>query len=147
MKIRNCPKCGGTLAEAERQSVGHEVCKSCNGLWFDSFALDVLFAKHATLSAGSTKDFMALPLSEASELSCAACSEPMKTGTKDGISIDWCGSCRGVFLDEGELSKLVEWRRSRKNREDLATAKDLGVVLAQFLAMVVGRAVWFNRSR
>ena len=85
MKIRNCPKCGGTLAEAERQSVGHEVCKSCNGLWFDSFALDVLFAKHATLSAGSTKDFMALPLSEASECTSPSWSEAIVTAPLEGL--------------------------------------------------------------
>lgn len=28
--------------------------------------------------------------------------------TRDGIEIDYCPNCRGVWLDRGELDKLIE---------------------------------------
>lgn len=27
---------------------------------------------------------------------------------REGVEIDWCARCRGVWLDRGELDKLIE---------------------------------------
>lgn len=40
-------------------------------------------------------------------LSCPACEIPMKVIDRGGIHIDRCGGCKGVFLDNGELEKLI----------------------------------------
>lgn len=43
---------------------------------------------------------------------------------RDGVSIDRCDSCRGVWLDRGELEKLIarssgdDDRRGRNRRDD-----------------------------
>ncbi|HEX7097342.1 MAG TPA: zf-TFIIB domain-containing protein [Acidimicrobiales bacterium] len=34
--------------------------------------------------------------------------------TREGIEIDYCPVCRGVWLDRGELDKIIE----RSNRDD-----------------------------
>lgn len=42
-----------------------------------------------------------------SALSCPVCQGAMREVTKEGVQIDTCGQCRGVWLDRGELEKLV----------------------------------------
>lgn len=32
----------------------------------------------------------------------------MRTYERNGVHVDQCGDCRGLFLDRGELEKLVE---------------------------------------
>ena len=40
---------------------------------------------------------------------CPACPEERLLITeRSGIEIDYCGKCRGVWLDRGELDKLIE---------------------------------------
>jgi Zn-finger nucleic acid-binding protein len=41
---------------------------------------------------------------------------------KQGIEIDYCPQCRGVWLDRGELDKIIE--RSSSWDEDRAPARD-----------------------
>lgn len=40
---------------------------------------------------------------------CPTCtSERLVMSERSGIEIDYCPSCRGVWLDRGELDKLIE---------------------------------------
>ncbi|RST29437.1 hypothetical protein HMF7854_00270 [Sphingomonas ginkgonis] len=39
---------------------------------------------------------------------CPSCSEPLSMSERQGIEIDYCPSCRGVWLDRGELDKIIE---------------------------------------
>ncbi|WP_292976604.1 zf-TFIIB domain-containing protein [Mycobacterium sp.] len=41
-------------------------------------------------------------------LTCPRCSGTMITYERSDIEIDQCQNCRGVFLDRGELEKLME---------------------------------------
>ena len=41
------------------------------------------------------------------ELNCPGCSREMKVLTKDGVEIDQCIQCGGIWLDSGELEGLV----------------------------------------
>lgn len=41
-------------------------------------------------------------------LRCPACDAPMQQVDRRGVLIDICGDCRGVFLDRGELDKLLD---------------------------------------
>jgi hypothetical protein len=38
-----------------------------------------------------------------SELVCPKCESPMRSYERNGVTIDQCTGCRGVFLDRGEL--------------------------------------------
>ena len=42
------------------------------------------------------------------ELTCLKCHGPMRSYERNGIVIDQCAECRGVFLDRGELEKLID---------------------------------------
>ena len=43
-----------------------------------------------------------------SELVCPKCQSPMRSYERSGITVDQCSGCRGVFLDRGELERLVD---------------------------------------
>ena len=53
-------------------------------------------------------------------LRCPSCDAPMSRVNRRGVQIDTCGDCRGVFLDRGELDRLLErapeWQRDHDGR-------------------------------
>lgn len=44
----------------------------------------------------------------ATELTCPKCQGAMRNYERNGIQIDQCTECRGVFLDRGELEHLID---------------------------------------
>ena len=44
----------------------------------------------------------------ATELTCPKCQGSMRSYERNGIQIDQCTECRGVFLDRGELEQLID---------------------------------------
>lgn len=43
-----------------------------------------------------------------SELTCPKCHGAMRSYERSGITVDQCLECRGIFLDRGELERLVD---------------------------------------
>lgn len=41
------------------------------------------------------------------KLICPKCEGPMRTYARNGITIDQCTICHGIFLDRGELELLI----------------------------------------
>ena len=41
-------------------------------------------------------------------LLCPACRVPLMMSERSGVEIDYCPQCRGVWLDRGELDKILE---------------------------------------
>ena len=41
-------------------------------------------------------------------LVCPKCGAAMRTYERSGMNIDQCTGCRGVFLDRGELDRLID---------------------------------------
>ena len=39
---------------------------------------------------------------------CPTCKTPLTMSERQGIEIDYCQSCHGVWLDRGELDKVIE---------------------------------------
>ncbi len=48
-------------------------------------------------------------------MKCPACETELRMTERQGVEIDYCPTCRGVWLDRGELDKLIE-RSSRQHR-------------------------------
>lgn len=42
------------------------------------------------------------------ELSCPVCRIELKQSNRHGVEIDTCPRCRGVWLDRGELDKIMQ---------------------------------------
>lgn len=51
-------------------------------------------------------------------MNCPVCKEPqLVMSEKKGVEIDYCPQCRGIWLDRGELDKILE-----RSREEGQTA-------------------------
>ena len=51
-------------------------------------------------------------------MTCPKCGGAMVELERSGVRIDACRNCRGVFLDRGELDKVVEKERSVISHSD-----------------------------
>ena len=41
-------------------------------------------------------------------MNCPNCTLPLVMSDRQGIEIDYCPECRGIWLDRGELDKIIE---------------------------------------
>lgn len=41
-------------------------------------------------------------------MKCPNCNVPLVMTDRSGVEIDYCPECRGVWLDRGELDKIIE---------------------------------------
>jgi hypothetical protein len=46
------------------------------------------------------------------DLVCPKCQGAMRTYERNGVHVDQCTECRGIFLDRGELERLVDAENS-----------------------------------
>lgn len=103
-----CTKCLGSLRFAADGPIA--TCYDCMGLWVDTQALrnaDPPIPKaDALLKAVDAFD---LAHASPSNLACPRCTRgDLGTQTVNGVEVDWCFDCRGLFLDRGELERLWE---------------------------------------
>ncbi len=50
-------------------------------------------------------------------MKCPACDVTLVLAERQGIEIDYCPECRGVWLDRGELDKIIERSNAISNRK------------------------------
>ena len=53
----------------------------------------------------------------AAGMPCPVCKVPLVMSDRQGVEIDYCPQCRGVWLDRGELDKILE-----RSAQDMAPA-------------------------
>ena len=41
-------------------------------------------------------------------MKCPHCDIPLSMAERKGVEIDFCNQCRGVWLDKGELDKIID---------------------------------------
>src|SRR6185503_19654645 len=51
------------------------------------------------------------------QMTCPKCQGEMRHYERSGVTVDQCSDCRGIFLDRGELERLVDaesaWQSAR----------------------------------
>ena len=47
-------------------------------------------------------------MTETAAMLCPTCRVPLTMSERQNIEIDFCPQCRGVWLDRGELDKIIE---------------------------------------
>jgi uncharacterized protein len=58
------------------------------------------------------------------ELTCPKCKGPMRTHKRNGVTIEQCRKCHGIFLDRGELEQLIGAESSFLGRDGSLGAAD-----------------------
>jgi Zn-finger nucleic acid-binding protein len=61
-----------------------------------------------TVYRGADVDQISLHRRKLNDMKCPNCSETLVMTDRNGIEIDYCPNCRGVWLDRGELDKIIE---------------------------------------
>jgi len=51
------------------------------------------------------------------EMICPKCGSEMRGYERNGVTVDQCTGCRGIFLDRGELERLIDAEGSYYERE------------------------------
>jgi uncharacterized protein len=47
-------------------------------------------------------------MNDTATLTCPKCAGQMRSYERNGVVVDQCTECRGIFLDRGELERLVD---------------------------------------
>jgi hypothetical protein len=114
------------MFETEVEGLPCDACLFCRGLWIDSLSLEAILRKRV----GSTGHDALTPLLQGKDSSetgrtCPRCEKTLRGSTFDGLTIDWCASCRGIFLEAGELGKITDGRRRERRLRRQAEAKEI----------------------
>ena len=123
-----CPDCSYTLKPIECKGVIIHECTKCNGKWFERNELQKLEAREdKTVRWIDFEPFGkdAEKLSVTSEgKTCPKCLKRMQSlkYLKSNVVVDKCSDCKGVWLDKGELAKIIIYL---KNLVDTAPASEL----------------------
>lgn len=97
-----------------------ERCPECYGLFFDPHELELLMDKFTEFEKVSSIDLKKYNEENSSistkikYIRCPVCGDTMQRksyGYRSGVIIDRCAK-HGIFLDAGEFSHLVEWKKS-----------------------------------
>jgi Zn-finger nucleic acid-binding protein len=62
-------------------------------------------------------------MNASASLICPKCGGEMRSYERNGVLVDQCAECRGIFLDRGELEQLVD-AEGRHYREDRGRGDD-----------------------
>lgn len=52
-------------------------------------------------------------------MKCPSCEELLIMTDRQGVEIDYCPKCRGVWLDKGELDKIIERSAAAESSQEL----------------------------
>jgi Zn-finger nucleic acid-binding protein len=59
-------------------------------------------------------------------MTCPKCGAEMRTHSRNGVTIEQCLKCHGIFLDRGELEQLIGRETSFFGRDGVLPAESAG---------------------
>jgi Zn-finger nucleic acid-binding protein len=57
-------------------------------------------------------------------MDCPICKVKLLMSERNGVEIDYCPDCRGIWLDRGKLDKIIERSSSPSNRSSQFSNED-----------------------
>lgn len=100
--LRYCPRDRSPLHEQRVGRVNVDVCPQCSGTFLDGIELRrVVGDAEIALALADRRGAAPEPGI------CPACDEPLYLDDVDGIELDHCAHCLGVWLDAGEVERLA----------------------------------------
>jgi Zn-finger nucleic acid-binding protein len=103
-------------------------CPRCQGLWLDRDELRRLRAHADEIEAlrrqVSTGEEVAEPMASGD---CPACARRLSVAAIGSFHVEYCTICGGVFLDRGELEKVLEQSEEKNIATVVALARSVVV--------------------
>ena len=108
----NCPACKASLREKNVGEFAVDVCYGgCGGIWFDADELDRVSVRSAGVLHRVWQYPQRVKAADAAR-SCPRCpDQPLDRkwySDAKQVEIDQCPKCRGIWLDDGEFSRIFE---------------------------------------
>lgn len=98
----NCPNCGAAMQIVR---VGrHFACPYCTSLHFPN--------------GPTTGSDRIQPLNRPAHGSCPVCRVPLQRGLLDGVPVEHCRTCRGIFLSRNDFGEIIRQRRAQRDTPD-----------------------------
>jgi Zn-finger nucleic acid-binding protein len=108
-------------------------CPKCWGIWFDAHELGAFFKsdmlKHRFFLPEDVEPLESVGYTITTRARvCPRCSKAMKEKLYGDVSIDICSECSGIWLDDGELQRIVaQFHKGAKNEATVAGELQAGL--------------------
>lgn len=119
-----CPKCGESLSGFFSKDLKLARCSNCHGIWFDKNEL-----KKVIDERDKNLGWMHVDLWTKKEKFNASCGKKICPECKIGMAVlkyddsevelDVCAECGGVWLDSGELTKIIDFLEKALLKKDI----------------------------
>ena len=105
---RMCPVCNVGLMEIWLQRQNVDKCSNCGGTFFDFEELGSIISLIEMYCSIKLEepDISTVPVTNRPDYNCPVDGHAMERKDYGGITVDVCGDCKGVWLDDGELFSL-----------------------------------------
>lgn len=118
----DCPHPAHRLVDKDHHGHAYAGCDACGGRFIGKGLLHDALG-HAR-DGGLRRDVLAaLP---ASAVRCPADGQTMRALRHEGVEIDVCPQCEGVWLDAGEFEAITRRRKAHSERNDDDSSGDAG---------------------
>lgn len=113
-----CPRCQGRFVSESVRGVTIDRCSGCSGIWLDDGEIvQLLKSFSAQQPIGNLKTllehrFAGIPVPERTSVElcpkCQTAMNPVNYDYNSGVVIDQCPRHHGLWLDRGELERLIK---------------------------------------
>ncbi|PKK89545.1 MAG: hypothetical protein CVV64_14150 [Candidatus Wallbacteria bacterium HGW-Wallbacteria-1] len=167
MKERLCPRCSQNLDARDLLGVEIDLCSKCGGIWFDKGEISRISMRSGFENSDILEQLKKRAPAHVTEVdrtascswesggskpNCPACSGQLDIIVYEGVEIDICPKCRGVWLDNGEFADILNRFRTgvftgkgNLSKKQLHMASEL--LSADFLQDTLARAAQRRRKR
>lgn len=126
----NCPACTKELTPYRDDVTALEIdsCFFCHGLWFDYNELRRFFTAPKLYNQFKLPQHnFRVKLNDApQQRNCSRCpSQPLVEVKLDEVIVDECPQCKGIWLDSGEVARLIDLYEKGKLKGKSETARQI----------------------
>ena len=123
----HCPVCKYPMIVLELEQIEVDYCTSCKGIWLDAGELELLL-ETAEERSRLTNLFKEADAVKEKSHDCPICRKQMKkfeVGEQGKVLVDKCKKNHGIWFDNGELQKVVEFGSVNKENKIINLLKDM----------------------
>lgn len=131
-----CPACRKIFLKTQvdtQTRLEIDVCPRCYGIWFDGSELSRFLQSDELKRKFYLAEDVAPARPEGASVSaqarnCPRCRKPMEEKRFADVAVDVCETCKGLWLDDGEIRQIVD-RYQKGSRGDKTVSSELSAGL------------------
>ena len=104
-----CPHCESNLRSSQHNRYFAYACDNCQGIWIPGNEIVKITNKEPAFSFDKGKPYSDSIFSGSSDRTCPSCrNTPLFIRHLQGIELDICAGCGGIYFDHDEIEKLIQ---------------------------------------